>query len=443
MASFKIPSSPCLASALPLPTLCGAEILSLQASPIANLSSTIPGVAAVIPAFCNITVTYTHTGQDDTINVETWLPFQNYIGRLQAVGGGGWNAGRVPSSYVQAEMAVMQGYATMTTDAGLGWANDTARGPSAWALENSGQVNINLLQDLASVSLNDEAVIANDLINSFYGQPPDFSYWNGCSQGGRQGLMLAQRFPDVYDGILACAPAINWAELFPASIWPAVFMQLTSQFPHSCELDYLTNASVAACDGDDGVLDGIIADPDQCSFNPFSMVGQSFNCSQEGATMHLSHAAASVANATWGGPRSSTGEFLWYGPDMGADITGDTYGLGVGIAATTCSSNGTCVPAISDLYAPWIPLFIEKDPSFNQLNLTHEAYDSIFHASIQQYESIISTNDPDLSAFRDNDGKMITWHGLASPHFFFFTARAGSTTKVITSYITDRRHHPV
>ena len=225
--------------------------------------------------------------------------------------------------------------------------------------------------------------------------------------------MLAQQYPNVYDGILACAPAINWAELFPASIWPAVFMELTRQFPFPCELDYLTNTSVAVCDGKDGVLDGIIADPDQCDFDPFSEVGHTFNCWDQNRTLSLSYAAASVINATWSGPRSSTGKSLWYGPNMGADLTGNTYGMGIGIAATACNG-GTCVPVISSLYAPWIPLFIKKDPSFNQLNLTHEGYDKIFSASIKQYNSIIGTSKADLSPFKHAGGKLLTWHGLVS-----------------------------
>lgn len=213
MASPALPFSFCSASAIPLPSLFGANILSLHATPITNFSSTAPS-AGDIPAFCNITLTYTHPGENDMINIEAWLPFQKYNDCFQAAGGDGWCAGRSPSTYQEMETAIMQGYATATTDAGLGYSSQSIGDPWAWALVSPGNVNLYKLQDFASLSLNEEAVLAKVLIESFYGQPPKYSYWNGCSQGGRQGLTLAQRHPDAYDGIMACAPAINWGDCF-------------------------------------------------------------------------------------------------------------------------------------------------------------------------------------------------------------------------------------
>jgi pimeloyl-ACP methyl ester carboxylesterase len=111
-------------------------------------------------------------------------------------------------------------------------------------------------------------VIAEELIKSFYGRPVEHSYWSGYSQGGRQGLMLAQRYPDAYNGIAAAAPAIDWAHFIPATSWAQVIMPITGQYPTKCEIDALTDAAIAACDPLDGVTDGLSATQRTASSTP-------------------------------------------------------------------------------------------------------------------------------------------------------------------------------
>lgn len=141
-------------------TWFGAKVLSLETTLVTNYSASVPSsVRFTQPAvelsnasFCNVTVTYTHTGQDDNIIVETWLPSDGWNGRLQAVGGGGMVAGRWDDFYTAMAGAIADGYATVTTDAGLGNALDA----TSWALLSPGNVNLYALQNLASVSLEDE-----------------------------------------------------------------------------------------------------------------------------------------------------------------------------------------------------------------------------------------------------------------------------------------------
>ncbi|KAL1879260.1 hypothetical protein Daus18300_001839 [Diaporthe australafricana] len=419
MNSSVVPLSACAASAIPYPTLFGAEILDLSASLVQNYSREVsdqlfynhPSISLKGIDYCNVTVTYTHPGQNDTINVETWLPMSTWNGRLQAVGGGGYIAGRFPLSYTAMAGALGEGYVATTTDGGIG----SSYVPDPWALNSPGNVNLYALQNFGSVSLNDQSIIAKNIVKSFYGQPAKYSYWSGCSQGGRQGFMLAQRYPDAYDGIAASAPAFNWGEFVPAASWAQVMMELTGQFPRKCELDAITDAAVADCDPLDGVTDGLISDLAACSFDPFSMVGKVINCTSAGGDVTVSSAAGDIANLTWTGPRKANGDFLWYGVDYQAQLAGADAAAGdIGYASTTCSSNGTCVGAPNGLGEAWLKFFVKKDPEWNYTLISSvDEYASLFHASVQEYDSIVGTSDADLSGFRDAGGKLITYHGLA------------------------------
>ncbi|KAK3998043.1 tannase [Cladorrhinum sp. PSN332] len=404
------------------PTLFGGSILSISASVVTNTPVEVPGGFRLTQpsvnltadaVYCNVTVNYTHPGQNDSIIVEAWLPVESpsWNGRLQAIGGGGWQAGRFWLTYAGMQGALADGYATVTTDAGLGQSEDAR----PWALVSPGNVNLYALQNFASVSLNDEAIITKSLIESFYGRKPEYSYWNGCSQGGRQGMMLAQRYPDAYDGLAIGAPGIYWSKLVSSISWPQQVMNMLGSYPYACEFDAITAAAVEACDGFDGVLDGIVGDIDQClaTFDPFSLVGQpGFNCSESGTNVTL--AAAIAFNATTHGMTTADGKAVWHGLSPSTDLTGSNlaYSLGQpGVLATNCTS-GTCVGSPIIVGEQWFQLFIANDPEFEVGNLTHEEFDRLVRSGTQRWGSIMDTDDADLTAFRDAGGKMISFHGL-------------------------------
>lgn len=196
-------------------------------------------------------------------------------------------------------------------------------------------------------------------------------------------------------------------------------MVITGDFPQKCELDMITEAVVAACDPLDGVTDGLISDSEKCSFDPFSMVDKVVNCTATGEEVRISHGAANIADTTWTGPRKADGQFLWHGLDYQARLTGSGARSGttsdLGYASTTCSSNGTCVGAPTGLGEAWLRLFVVKDPEWNYTLIDSvDEYARLFHASVQQFDSIIGTSDADLSNYRDAGGKIITYHGLVS-----------------------------
>ena len=129
------------------------------------------------------------------------------------------------------------------------------------------------IRDNAYLGIHEMTVVGKALTDAYYGKAPRYSYFNGCSTGGRQGLSEAQRYPADYDGILAGAPAINWQKLHVAQLWGQMSMNAAGNFVAQCKLAAATSAAVAACDTIDGVADGVIEDPLRCHYDPAALIG--------------------------------------------------------------------------------------------------------------------------------------------------------------------------
>lgn len=221
------------------------------------------------------------------------------------------------------------------------------------------------------------------------------------------GMKVAQQYPDVYDGIMGAAPALNWTEFYINSFWPSFYMENTQQFPRDCELNALTALGIAACDSLDGVKDGLISDPEACrvAFDPFSHVGDSFFCSTTNTTLAITQAAAAVANASWTGPRFSNGKFLYDGYEIGSDLSV--------IAPTNCTGEVCTSAGRANILFPW-QAFVMKDPSATLPNITDGTFDTIYRAVKLAFASNMETDEADLRDFRDAGGKLMTYHGLVS-----------------------------
>jgi hypothetical protein len=331
----------------------------------------------------------------------------HWNGRFQGTGGGGFATGMFDPSLA---LAVSQGYSAAATDGGHSASRELVTSASEWALISPNNVNLYLLQDFASVALNDMTIIGKAVTESFYFAAPKYSYWNGCSTGGRQGIMMAQKYPAGYNGILAAAPAINMERLLIGGYWPQFVMNQLGVYPSDCELGAIAAAAVEECDKLDGVVDGIVAAPGLCNFDANSMIGKEITCKDD-TTVNVSASAVKVAEEIWKGAHSSSGKQLFHGLTRGTPF--DV------LAGTDRYDNGTCYGRPFPMAPEWISLFIKKDPNFDPSTITTEReYEKIFHASVQEFNSMIGTDDPDLSEFRDAGGKMITWHGIADPLVF-------------------------
>ncbi|MFF0160425.1 tannase/feruloyl esterase family alpha/beta hydrolase [Streptomyces sp. NPDC005263] len=387
----------CSAPSVKAPTGTRVESVTAvrQAGGTITGTGVLQGSVSDVPAFCDVTVVLTHPGDGDHAQVRTWLPVSGWNGRFQALGGAAYLAG---DNGVGLGTAVKNGYAATTTDAGVGDALDTS-----WALNSKGQVNTALLENFASRSQHEAALVGKQVVTSAYARRASYSYFTGCSTGGRQGYAEAQRYPDDYDGILADAPATNWDEFEVATLWPQVVMNNEKTYPTGCELDAFTNAASKACDSLDGVEDGLVNDASRCHFDPRRLIGTKVVC--DGKELTITAADATVVRKIWDGPRTVSGKKLWSGVPVGADLKG--------LAETEAAPDGTVKGKPFQVPALWVQVWLKKDPSFDLSKITYSRFTQLFKQSQAEYDKVIGTDDPDLSAFRTSGGKLLTWHGQA------------------------------
>ncbi len=379
---MQAPPKPLIANAKPARS---CESLTSLALPDTTIESAT--VDAANSGLCRVIATTTHPPAGDKVRIWLAIPLTNWNGRFLGTGGGGFSGGSANSVNQPAAL----GFAAGATDTGH------EGGTAAFALDGNGKLNWQAIRDFAQVGIHDMTVTGKALTQALYGVAPARSYFNGCSTGGRQGLMEAQRYPQDYDGIAAAAPAINWSNLLVQSLWGSMLMNAASHPIPACKLNAATAAAVAACDGLDGVKDGVIEDPKRCTFDPKTLVGAS-----AGECGEFTQADTDIIRKLWDGPRRADGGPLWYGPARGADLSA--------LAAT----RGTpLVPQPFVFANDWLRYFLMQNPQFDWTTVTPEMYYRLWDQSAEQYGEVINTNDPDLSAFRDRGGKTIIWHGQA------------------------------
>ncbi|HEY7707036.1 MAG TPA: tannase/feruloyl esterase family alpha/beta hydrolase [Gaiellaceae bacterium] len=362
------------------------SLASLSLTNVTINSAVLDPGNATTPRSCRVNATSTHPPIGDRVTIDIWLPVDNYNGRFQGTGGGGFSGGG-PGSL---PAPIRDGYAAGATDTGH------VGGSGSFALDANGRFAWVLMRDNAYLGIHEMTVVGKALTAAYYGKTPRYSYFNGCSTGGRQGLSEAQRYPADYDGILAGAPAINWQKLHVAQLWGQIAMNAAGNFVAPCKLVAATTAAVAACDTIDGVSDGVIEDPLRCKFDPATLVGTATACGE------ITAADAEMIRKIWQGPRRQNGEFMWYGLPRGANLTALNNSIGTPL---------TGFPFFITI--EWFRYWLSQNPALDWRTITPEAYELYWDQSLEEFGALIGTDNPDLSAFRKRGGKIVMWHGWA------------------------------
>lgn len=337
---------------------------------------------------------------------------------MQAVGGAGFLAGLFGFLFRAMDGALGEGYAVTSTNAGS-YATDVDGGDTDWALLSPGNVDLHLVRNFAETSLYEMGMLAKEAVGVFYGEPPRYSYFSGCSNGGRQGLVLAQKYPGLFDGIAASAPAIYFDEA-AEYYWVRGLMHERGVQPLGCEYDALRKAMLDSCDKLDGIEDGILQDPAACSFDANSMVGKSIECLDEavGSTVSISQTAADIASGLWDSKKRPSGiRYQGDSPGYDANLKEETLG------------------GPNPLRFNFMRTFIRKDKNWNGTNLTLVDIEKIRLQGTREYRSFLGISDYDLSGFQAAGSKMIAFHGTVSQLVHDHECAAWQTV--------NRRHCPM
>jgi feruloyl esterase len=279
-------------------------------------------------------------------------------------------------------MVVMlaRGYAVASTDTG----HQSNGGDASWALRHP-EKQI----DFGYRAVHEMTVRAKAIVEAFYAARPRFSYWTGCSSGGKQGLKEAQRFPDDYDGIIAGAPANYWTHLMTQILWVAHAARKDpeSVIPQS-KYPAINAAVMAACDSRDGVKDGVLEDPRRCQFKPASL-----QCKGPDGPDCLTGAQVSALEKVYAPARNPrTGEEIFPGLPVGSEL------------------GWAQLPQPFLIAESHYKYIVHGDAAWDYRTLDFDkdlAKADAIDAALGQF----TANDPDLLAFRKRGGKLIQYHG--------------------------------
>jgi feruloyl esterase len=379
--------------------LSETTITAAQSIPAGTYTAPDGQVFTNMPAFCRVAASLTPTSDSD-IGIEVWMPVSTWSGKFEGVGNGGF-AGSI--DYSELAAGVRLGYATVSTDTGhTGSSYD-----GSFALGHPQKII-----DFGYRAIHLMTVRGKQISEALYGSNPQYSYFDGCSTGGRQALMEAQRFANDYDGIVAGDPVAYYTHHHVGgNLWVVRQMfNKSASTVFTTQDTLLGNAVNAACDGLDGVLDGVLNDPRRCHFNPEMLLCQGSH-TPPGC---LSAAEVEAVKNIWTGPDQIVHQHDYYPP---FERGGEADGWPFSISPQPPPAQQTDHHA--EIGIPFFEYFVFDNPNwdFRTFNwISDPAYvDNKVVVPGQTLSSVLNSIDPDLKQFRAHGGKLVQYHGFSDP----------------------------
>jgi feruloyl esterase len=341
------------------------------------LGDGVPDVRAPVD-FCRVTAKL-RPAPGSQITAEVWLPLQ-WNGKLLAFGGAGYNGG-LSAAGLALLAPLKKGYAGMATDAGHA---DTSSAKFTHDFPEQ-------YTDYAYRANHVAAKFLRTLATSYYGAPVKRAYFHGCSNGGRDALMEARRFPEDYDGIIAGAPAAGWSKLMASFAWNAQAVRAAPELEDKLEL--VQAAVIAKCDALDGVKDQLIENPPACNFDPAEL-----QCKGGAGSSCLTADEVTALGKIYEGPRLSDGTQVYAGMPVGGEgLKGNWDGW---IAREDSAQASFALETFR-----WM---VYGDPKWE---LSRFDIDRDYPKAEERVASIMNSDDPDLSGFIGRGGKLLLYHG--------------------------------
>ena len=379
------------------------------------------------------------------IGIEVWLPTHaNWNERIRNYGGGGWVGGDHRyadkiGSKVPAIVNANIGYASGTTDAGQPWYQD-----GSFAFLSDGKVNVESLRDFSVRAMVEQAVKTKALVNLYYGKAPKYAYYDGHSQGGRQGMKLVQEYPELYDGYMIAQPALSIAKFGTAGLYPQIVMKTELGFTSAnkpeaaafaAKVAAANKRAVAACDKA-GL--GFLLDPFACDYNPArdaealcaGVAGEGVTGSNADTATCMSLKEANALNRIWYGATSDGGfdaaqsADARSGKSLGKNQLWWTFtkSTAIGNLITSASSYGVALALQDVSYAPDAST-ASGDPITNAstnvrnkwLEMDYAGLADAVNKGVVLQPTLFSdliTDKPDLGKLRELGRKVIVYTGL-------------------------------
>lgn len=415
-------------SALPANgTLLGMDMIpsAVTAGAVYNASAGMGSTETY--TYCNVTVAYTHTGKGDKVVIKYAFPKpSDFKSRFYVAGGGGFSLSS------DATGGLEYGAVGGATDAGY---DAFSNSYDDVVLYGNGSINWDATYMFAYQALGEMTKLGKVLTQGFYDtEDKVYTYYEGCSDGGREGMSQVQRWGEEYDGAITGAPAFRFGQQQVHHVYPSAVEHTQDYYPPPCELDKIVNATIAACDPLDGRTDGVISRTDLCKlrFNLTSIIGESYHCAAESSTSlgfgfskraegsttsyqpeqngTVTAEGVAVAQAIYDGLHNSNGERAYLSWQIGSELSD----------ATTEYNNDTgkwelSIPSTGGEYVTKFVQLLDIDNLSDLNGVTYDTLVDWMNIGMVRYMDSLQNTYPDLTTFKTSGGKLLHYHGESDP----------------------------